>query len=570
MAAMGIEMGFSSSVAFSSQGVEQRWQQRQQDLNTSSMWQNKELEVKRLPLGQACMLGGTSPPIPGRSHRMPPVITHPAQRTSALPLTLGAKPPKPPSNLHLSQAYQGARLPLGKACMQDFSSSQADFGRTLLHQPNKILSQRNIQPQYQPNKMQAVQSFAQVCSPGEQLTGQVFQPMTSQPTYIMAPPQQPHMYKMYETAIPNQAKNLAQQTFNPPSYQQAFSNTSSQLPLRHQQNIDQQQPHNAPKQYQGFQQERQQNSLPSKLVNLTPPNQPPRLRLSQACLQSSFIDSPSTLNGNQTQVLPLQLEGGRPTVLPSVPLAARHVKQPGQLGQVGLTKQTINNGLQNSAAGQGGHPAGHVGHAKEERINGWQSSTDPSSLQNKLPETQELKIPKPNLGFLAPPIKSSDPPQSQSSMVSSGLMMESENKRYEQRLLSRSQEGRKTASTVVGGSKRRKPQPPPQVPLVTVANACRFLNLVDYPVPVPVDLDPHHLPRFLSTLESFEEFFLPMLATVNPGRGMLQLKTLAKAKRRQILENTRQVQDQSGKRGKTSTAFTRKPRMNRVRLNMRV
>ena len=240
MAAMGIEMGFSSSVAFTSQGVEQRWQQRQHDLNTSSMWQNKELEVKRLPLGQACMLGGTSPPIPGRSHRMPPVITHPAQRTSALPLTLGAKPPKPPSNLHLSQAYQGVRLPLGKACMQDLSSSQADFGRTLLHQPNKILSQENIiQHQYQTNKMQTGQSFAQARSPGEQLNRQVFQPMTSQPTYIMAPPKQPHMYKMYETGIPNQAKNLAQQTFNPPSHQQASSNTSSQLPLRHQQNIDQ-------------------------------------------------------------------------------------------------------------------------------------------------------------------------------------------------------------------------------------------------------------------------------------------------------------------------------------------
>ena len=213
--------------------------------------------------------------------------------------------------------------------------------------------------------------------------------------------------------------------------------------------------------------------------------------------------------------------------------------------------------------------AGHGGHAKTAHINGWQSSTDPSSLQNKLPETQELRIPKPNLGFLAPPIKSSDPPQSQSSMVSSGLMMESENKRYEQRLLSRSQ-GRKAASTVVGGSKRRKPQPPPQVPLVTVANACRFLNLVDYPVPVPVDLDTQLLPSFLSTLENFEKFFLPLLATVNPGRGMLPLKTLAKAKRRQILENARQVQDQSGQRRKTVLAFTRKPRMNRVRLNMRV
>ena len=151
MAAMGIEMGFSSSVAFSSQGVEQRWKQRHQDLNTSSMWQNKELEVKRLPLGQACMLGGTSPPIPGRSHRMPPVITHPVKQTSALPLTLGSNPPKPPSNLPLGQASQAARMPLGKACMQDFSNSQADLGRTLEHQPNKIVHQPNInQHSHQP------------------------------------------------------------------------------------------------------------------------------------------------------------------------------------------------------------------------------------------------------------------------------------------------------------------------------------------------------------------------------------------------------------------------------------
>ena len=117
-----------------------------------------------------------------------------------------------------------------------------------------------------------------------------------------------------------------------------------------------------------------------------------------------------------------------------------------------------------------------------------------------------------------------------------------------------------------GGKRRRRAEPPPQVPLVTVGNTCKFLGLVDYPVPLPGPLlDNHHnLPSFFSSLAKFEEFYLPLLASVNPGRGMLRLRTLAKAKWRELL------QDNSAKRRKAKSAFIQKPLANRVRLNMRI
>ena len=118
-----------------------------------------------------------------------------------------------------------------------------------------------------------------------------------------------------------------------------------------------------------------------------------------------------------------------------------------------------------------------------------------------------------------------------------------------------------------GGKRKRRAEPPPQVPLVTVGNTCKFLGLVDYPVPLPGLLVDNHnnRPSFLSSLDKFEAFYLPLLASVNPGRGMLRLRTLAKAKWRELL-----LQDNSAKRGKPKSAFIRKPRANRVRLNMRI
>ena len=117
-----------------------------------------------------------------------------------------------------------------------------------------------------------------------------------------------------------------------------------------------------------------------------------------------------------------------------------------------------------------------------------------------------------------------------------------------------------------GGKRKRRAEPPPQVPLVTVGNTCKFLGLVDYPVPLPGLLVANHnnRPSFLSSLDKFEEFYLPLLASVNPGRGMLRLRTLAKAKWRELL------QDNSAKRGKPKSVCLRKPRSNRVRLNMRI
>ena len=88
---------------------------------------------------------------------------------------------------------------------------------------------------------------------------------------------------------------------------------------------------------------------------------------------------------------------------------------------------------------------------------------------------------------------------------------------------------------------------------ITVSQACRFLELRDYPLPVTEDTRP-----FLSQLENFERLYLPLVASVNPGASLLALRTLARAK---------WLAMQGGK-PTTNGSYFSKPRSNRVRLSM--
>ena len=58
---------------------------------------------------------------------------------------------------------------------------------------------------------------------------------------------------------------------------------------------------------------------------------------------------------------------------------------------------------------------------------------------------------------------------------------------------------------------------------ITVSQTCRFLQLLDYPVPVAAASLP-----FLSEWSNYRALVLPLLATVNPGAAALRLETLAR------------------------------------------
>ena len=58
---------------------------------------------------------------------------------------------------------------------------------------------------------------------------------------------------------------------------------------------------------------------------------------------------------------------------------------------------------------------------------------------------------------------------------------------------------------------------------ITVSQTCRFLQLLDYPVPVAAAALP-----FLSDWSNFRGLVVPLLASVNLGAPALRLETLAR------------------------------------------
>ena len=405
------------------------------------------------------------------------------------------------------QKKQMERLPLGQACMLAkegltkptnnaplYRGGQSSWA-VPLGKPTDEQTNQNLNPIRQNTLGQTLMPFG---SSSEQIRRQEFQyqpiMVVANPTYIMSPQPQTNMYSIYETRNPQQTNNVLpfQQTNPLANYQQRSNKMiSGQLPtgkmfvpmIEHRENL-----------------------------------QVPRLRLSQACLQPSFIDNPTPVTANQT--FPQTS-----LVSPATPLG-------------GVSRNQEYNG--------------------QKRFEPFPNLNIPNP---KFKEPQTIKYSKSHLESLASPIKPrGQSPQpaahAQASITESGLMMRSENQRYEQQLRANQSNGVGKSLPPLQGNRKRKAQPPPQAPLVTVSNTCKFLGLLDYPLP---QVDDHNL----SSLASFEAFYLPMLASINPGRGMLRLRTLAKAKWREIRENL-------DKRRKPNSSFIRKLRGNKVRLNMRI
>lgn len=79
---------------------------------------------------------------------------------------------------------------------------------------------------------------------------------------------------------------------------------------------------------------------------------------------------------------------------------------------------------------------------------------------------------------------------------------------------------------------KKKEDKKPKIPKfkVTVAQICRFFNMVDYPLPITDKMKE----RF-QDISSFETFYIPLLASVNPVSDPLKIKTFCRAKWREML-----------------------------------
>jgi len=89
---------------------------------------------------------------------------------------------------------------------------------------------------------------------------------------------------------------------------------------------------------------------------------------------------------------------------------------------------------------------------------------------------------------------------------------------------------------------------------VSVAQACKFLGLKDYPVPIN-----ENNKQFFSIRSNFDDYYLPLVASVNRGANPLSIKTLVKAKWFEVLQ---------AKMGESKTIYFNKPRRNKVKVNV--
>ena len=87
---------------------------------------------------------------------------------------------------------------------------------------------------------------------------------------------------------------------------------------------------------------------------------------------------------------------------------------------------------------------------------------------------------------------------------------------------------------------------------ISVNEVCRFFNMSDYPIPVTDEMK-----KSFQDYSRFETFCMPLLATVNPFSDPLQIKTLCRAKWREVLTS-----DQS------PLQYYNRPRNNMILVNM--
>ena len=89
---------------------------------------------------------------------------------------------------------------------------------------------------------------------------------------------------------------------------------------------------------------------------------------------------------------------------------------------------------------------------------------------------------------------------------------------------------------------------------ISVSQVCRFLKMKDYPVPVT-----DQSRDFFQEYNNFENYYLPLLASVNPTCDPLKIKTLSKAKWREIISSDAQP---------SSSLYFNHPRNNTIKLNI--
>ena len=192
--------------------------------------------------------------------------------------------------------------------------------------------------------------------------------------------------------------------------------------------------------------------------------------------------------------------------------------------------------------------------------------------------------PGPTTSFHGPIRKPPGPPNNSSGSLWPPVVLNSKShSRDEMRaalLRQESQRSRKTlrppASILNSSQKKKKTRPPgSNKQQITVSQTCRFLELNDYPLAFG-----NHSSEFLADFDAFSRFYLPLVASVNPGRSRLRVETLVRAKwlglgfkSGPILGNLGQSKAISGAETPTTapqahSSFFRKPRGNKIRLNV--
>jgi len=88
---------------------------------------------------------------------------------------------------------------------------------------------------------------------------------------------------------------------------------------------------------------------------------------------------------------------------------------------------------------------------------------------------------------------------------------------------------------------------------ISVSLACKYLGLKDYPVPIN-----ENNRKFFEIQSNFEDYYLPLVASVNKGANALSIQTLVRAKWFEVLK---------AKPGESRSIYFNKPRRNKVKVN---
>ena len=114
--------------------------------------------------------------------------------------------------------------------------------------------------------------------------------------------------------------------------------------------------------------------------------------------------------------------------------------------------------------------------------------------------------------------------------------------------------------------KKKKVRPPgSNKQEITVAQTCRFLELNDYPLAFA-----NHSSEFLANFDAFSGFYLPLVASVNPGKSRLRVKTLVRAKWLALGFKSKPIlgDETPVAAPQAHSSFFRKPKGNKIRLNI--